>query len=125
MKSKILLLGAATLLMSAWAQADNHEDEATSPGDEATIRLMELAEGGLPEAVTNEIELPEAVADDSPAVERTAARLATAIENLQRRDAGIATARGALAEALANQESRGRSSDNIPDPRPDTGPPTD
>lgn len=117
MNSKIVLLGAATLLMSAWAQADSH-------GDEATIRLMDLAEGGLPEAVTNEIELP-AAAGDSEAVARTTDRLATAIDNIQRRDDGIEIARGALAEALANQESRGRSSDNIPDPRPDTGPPTD
>lgn len=119
MNSKIVLLGAATLLMSAWAQADSH-------GDEATIRLMNLPEGGLPEAVTNEIELPDAVADDSPAVARTADRLATAIDNLQRRDDGIAKAQDALADALANQESRGRgqSSDNIPDSRPEPGPPT-
>lgn len=124
MNSKIVLLGAATLLMSAWAQADSHGDEATSPGDEATIRLMDLAEGGLPEAVTNEIELPPA-AGDSEAVARTTDRLATAIDNIQRRDDGIEIAQVALAEALANQENRGRSSDNIPDPRPDTGPPTD
>ena len=117
MKSKIILAGFAALLMSAWAQADSH-------GTEATIRLMDLADGGLPEAVTNEIVLPDAVPDHAAAADKTANRLATAIENLARRDDGIAQAQDALSNALENQENRGRSSENIPESRPEpAGPP--
>ena len=117
MKSKIILAGFAALLMSAWAQADSHKTEAT-------IRLMDLAEGGLPEAVTNEIVLPDAVPDHAAAADKTANRLATAIKNLAQRD-GIAQALEALDNnALENQESRGRSSENIPESRPEpAGPP--
>lgn len=119
MKSKIILAGFAALLMSAWAQADSH-------GTEATIRLMDLADGGLPEAVTNEIVLPDAVPDHAAAADKTANRLATAIKNIAQRDDGIAKALVALEDALKNQETRGRSSDNIPpDPQPDRGPPSD
>ena len=122
MKSKIILAGFATLLMGAWAQADEHENDG--PENEATIRLMNLADGGLPEAVTNEIILPEAVPDDAAAADKTANRLATAIKNIAQRDDGIAKALVALEDALKNQETRGRS-DNIPDPQPDRGPPSD
>lgn len=116
MKSKIILAGFAALLMSAWAQADSH-------GTAATIRLMELADGGLPEAVTKDIELP-AAAEDSEAVANAVDGLETAADNLQQRDAGIETAQQALLDALANQESRGRSSENIPESRPEpAGPP--
>lgn len=112
-----LLLGANV----AWAQDD---DEA-----ESTIRLMGAAEAELPEAVTKEITLPAAVAEDSAAVEKAARGLETANENRQRREEGLSTAdeareRGAdmADEAQDNRENRGRSEDR-PDPPANPGPP--
>jgi hypothetical protein len=100
-------------------------------GDEAesTIRLMGAADAELPEAVIKEIRLPEAIAEDSAAVDNAARGLETANENRQRREAGPAQAdeardRGAdmADEAQKNRESRGRSEDR-PDPPDDLGRP--
>lgn len=112
-----LLLG----INNAWAQDG---DEA-----ESTIRLMGAAEAELPEAVTKEITLPAAAAEDRAAVEDTARGLETANENRQRREEGLSTAdeareRGAdmADEAQDNRENRGRSEDR-PEPPANPGPP--
>ena len=100
-------------------------------GDEAesTIRLMGAAEAELPEAVTKEITLPEAVAEDSAAVDKAAREMETANENRQRREEGLAQAdeareRGTnmAGEAQDNRENRGRSEDR-PEPPVDPGRP--
>lgn len=100
-------------------------------GDEAesTIRLMGAAEAELPEAVTKEIKLPEAVAEDSAAVDNAARGVDNANENRQRREKGLSQAdeareRGAdmADEARNNRENRGRSEDR-PEPPVDPGRP--
>lgn len=117
---------------NAWAQDEMSADEA-----ETTIRLMEVAEAELPDAVTKEIELPATVLEDSKAVEKAQHGNETANENRQRRGEGRATAeqareRGAeIAEqAQENRENRGRSGDKPEKPdKPDVpnnqGPPND
>ena len=118
--TKMIICCTALLLSAnaAWAA----DDEA-----ESTIRLMGAAEAELPEAVTKEITLPEAVAEDSAAVDNAARGLETANENRQRREAGLTQAdeareRGAdmANEAQDNRENRGRSGD-----RPEPAPPGD
>ena len=120
---KTIIFCAALLLSAniAWAQ-DGGEAEST-------IRLMGAAEAELPDAVTKEITLPEAVAVDSAAVENAARGLDAAKENRQRREDGLLQAdeareRGAdmADEAQDNRENRGRSEDR-PDPPVDPGPP--
>ena len=104
---------------NAWTQDSDDTEDA-----EATIRLMGAAEAELPDAVTKEISLPDAVGDDSAAVKNAARGLETANENRQRREKGLTTAdeareRGSemASDAMENRENRGRS-DNLPD-RPD------
>lgn len=121
MNSKYILIGATTLLLSfgtAWAQ--DSEDDA-----EATIRLMGAADAELPDAVTREISLPDAVGEDSAAVDNAAQGLATANDNRLRREEGLTKADEArengaemAEEAMDNRESRGRS-EELPE-RPDT-----
>lgn len=92
---------------------------------EATIRLMEHAEMGLPEAVTKEITLPEHLleADDQVrAVEKAQKGLDKANERLERRVNGNSKADEAREHAAEmkekaqeNRENRGRSEDR-PDP---------
>ncbi len=119
------VLAAALLLAAspAWS-ADDGDDRA-----ESTIRLMATAEAELPDAVTKEITLPAAVAEDSAAVENAARGLGTAKENRQRREDGLTQAdeareRGAemAGEAQDNRENRGRSEDR-PAPPTNPGPP--
>jgi hypothetical protein len=93
---------------------------------ESTIRLMGAAEAALPEAVTKEITLPPAIAEDSAAVENAKRGLDNANENRQRRDKGLSQAdeareRGAKMadEARDNRENRGRSEDR---PKPPDNP---
>ena len=112
-----LLLGANV----AWAEDG---DEA-----ESTIRLMGAAEAQLPEAVTKQISLPAAVAEDSAAVEKAARGLDKANENRQRREKGLSQAdeareRGSdrADEAHDNRENRGRSEDR-PEPPANPGRP--
>jgi hypothetical protein len=118
MNRKLVWISTASLLFacgSAWAQ----EDEA-----ETTIRLMGAHEAELPDAVTAEIALPDSVPEDAAAVESAQFGLATANENRERREAGLAKADEArehgaemAEEALQNRESRGRSEDlpTVPD----------
>jgi hypothetical protein len=118
---------ATGLLLSAnvaWTADDTDNGEA-----ESTIRLMGVAEAELPEAVTKEISLPAAVAEDFAAVENAAKDLEMANENRQRRETGLTQAdeareRGAdmADEAQDNRESRGRSLDR-PEPPTNPGPP--
>ncbi len=127
MNRKTVLIGAIALLMSSgsvWAQ----EEDA-----EATIRLMGAADAVLPDAVINDISLPEA-AEDSEAVENAAFGLETANANRIRREAGLTTADEArengaemAEEAMENRESRGRSEDrpDVPEPPTPPGPPGD
>jgi len=128
MKLKTLTMTTAALLLTAnvgWT-ADDPEGDAA----ESTIRLMGVAEAELPDAVTKEITLPAALADDSVAVEKAAKGLEKANENQQRRETGLKQAdeareRGAemAQEAKDNRDSRGRSEDR-PDPPPNPGPPS-
>ena len=121
-----MIICCTALLLSAnvaWAEAD---DEA-----ESTIRLMSAAEAALPDAVTKEITLPEAIAEDAVAVVNAARGLETANQNRQRREAGLSQAdeareRGAdmAGEAQDNRENRGRSEDR-PKPPVDPGRPGD
>lgn len=124
-----LVMLSLCMLTSAngWTQETTDDDIA-----ESTIRLMGIAEASLPDAVTKEIQLPAAVAEDSAAVERAEKGLENANQNRQRREDGLdkadeARERGAeMAEkAQEKRENRGRSGDR-PDP-PDTptpqGPP--
>lgn len=121
--NKLIISCTAVLLSAniAWA-ADGSEAELT-------IRLMGTAEAELPDAVTKEITLPEAVAEDSAAVEKAARGMDAANDNRQRRETGLLQAdeareRGAdmAGEAQDNRESRGRSEDR-PDPPADPGRP--
>lgn len=125
MNIKIALLGTATLFLgvnTAWTQ--DADDEA-----EATIRLMGAAEAELPDAVTKEISLPEALSEDSAAVENAAKGLESANQNRERREQGLSRADEAREygaemadEARDNRESRGRSEDR-PEPPGPPGPP--
>lgn len=124
-------IGAMLLLgfSNAWAQDDGSDDES-----ETTIRLMDAAEAELPNAVTDDIVLPDSVPEHAAAHEDAAEGLATANENRKRREDGLATADEARAnaadmaeDALENIESRGRADDileNIPG-RPDVPEPPD
>jgi hypothetical protein len=125
MNEKFALVGTAVLLMSgSGAWADDHE---------TTIRLMGAADAELPDAVTKEISLPDALAEDSAAVANAARGLETANENrMTRRDNGLSTAEAARERAAEmsdgaaeNRENNGRSGER-PD-RPDrpepAGPP--
>ena len=126
MNIKKTIICCTALLLSAnvvWAEEG---DEA-----ESTIRLMGAAEAELPEAVTKEITLPEAVAEDPAAINNAESRLETANENRQRREKGLSQAdeareRGAnmADEAQDNRENRGRSEDRHEPPanpgRPDS-----
>jgi hypothetical protein len=112
MNRKIVWSCAVALLMgcgSAWGQ----EDEA-----ETTIRLMGAAEASLPDAVTAEIALPDALPEDSAAVESAQFGIATANENRQRREEGLARADEAREQGAQTaeeaRENRGRSQD-LPD----------
>ncbi len=120
MNRKFALIGTAVLLMSsngAWA------DE-----NETTIRLMGAADDALPGAVTKEISLPDAFAEDSVAVENATRGLATANENRTRRETGLSTAEEAreraaeMADGAAEtRENNGRG--DRPDPPGRPGPP--
>ncbi len=124
MNIKKMIICCTALLLSAnvvWAEDG---DEA-----ESTIRLMGAAEAELPEAVTKEITLPKAVAEDPAAVNSAESRLETANENRQRREKGLSQAdeareRGSdrADEAHDNRENRGRSEDR-PEPPPNPGRP--
>ena len=117
MNRKFALIGTAVLLMSnSGAWAEEHE---------TTIRLMGAADAELPGAVTKEIALPDALAEDSMAVAKAARGLETANEKrMSRREAGLSKAEAArehaaeMADGAAeNRENNGRSGDR-PD-RPD------
>lgn len=124
MNIKKMIICCTALLLSAnvvWAEDG---DEA-----ESTIRLMGAAEAELPEAVTKEITLPEAVAEDPAAVDSAESRLETANENRQRREKGLSQAdeareRGSnrANEAHDSRENRGRSEDR-PEPPDNPGRP--
>ena len=128
MKFKTLTMTTAAVLLTAnvgWTADETQGDSA-----ESTIRLMGAAEAELPDAVTNEISLPAALADDSVAVEKAAKGLEKANENQQRRETGLAQAdeareRGSemADEAKENRENRGRSEDR-PEPPPNPGSPS-
>ena len=124
MNIKKMIICYTALLLSANVAWALDGDEA-----ESTIRLMGAAEAELPEAVTKEITLPEAVAEDSAAVDKAAREMETANENRQRREEGLAQAdeareRGTnmAGEAQDNRENRGRSEDR-PEPPVDPGRP--
>ena len=124
MNIRKMIICCTALLLSANLAWALDGDEA-----ESTIRLMGAAEAELPEAVTKEITLPEAVAEDSAAVDNAARGMETANENRQRREEGLAQAdeareRGAdmADEAHKNRENRGRSEDR-PTPPVDPGRP--
>jgi hypothetical protein len=129
MKTYSIFLAAIMLLINpniGFAQDDADTGEA-----ESTIRLMGPAEAELPEAVTNEISLPAALADDSAAVENAEKGMATANENRERREEGLSIADEArgrsqemVEEAEQNRENRGRSEDQ-PEPPNKPGPPGD
>ena len=127
MRRKLYLLWAAPLLLGlsgAWA------DEDVLPNAEATIRLMDEADAELPDAVMNEVTLPEL-----PESAQGADGLAKAEENKGRRDTGQDVAQGnrenardnansMAEEALENVEQRGRSEEHRQDNPPDPpGPP--
>ncbi len=125
MNMKTLFL-VSTILCICSAGAAAEDDDSI----ESTIRLMGAADAELPEAVTKEITLPAAIAEDSAAVEKAADGLAKANENRERREAGLSRAddareRGAemADEAQDNRESRGRSEDR-PEPPDNPGPPS-
>ncbi len=124
MNIKKMTICCTALLLSANVAWAEDGDEA-----ESTIRLMGAAEAELPEAVTKEITLPAAVAEDSAAVENAARGLDKANENRQRREEGLSKAdeareRGSdmADEAHDNRENRGRSEDR-PEPPGNPGPP--
>lgn len=125
MKMKTILAVITALILTSGVSWSADGDEA-----ESTIRLMGAAEANLPEAVTKNITLPAAVAEDTAAVEKAVSGLANADENRQRREKGLSQAddareRGAeiADEAQDNRESRGRSEDR-PEPPSNPGPPS-
>jgi hypothetical protein len=125
MKTKLVLISTIGLLLgysSAWSQEEAPEEAA-----ETTIRLMGNAEAELPDVVTREISLPDAVPEDSEAVLNAQRGLDQANQNRVRRETGLATAEqarergaGMANEARENRETRGRSQD-LPE-RPTTPP---
>lgn len=127
MKTTFAGIIAATMLVGpgvAWTQDEVAEDEA-----ETTIRLMGAAEAELPSAVTDPIELPDAVPDDAAAREAGQDGIDNANLNRARREEGLMTAdeareRGAEAveDAMENRENQGRSEDR-PEPPDNPGPP--
>jgi hypothetical protein len=130
MKTKLVLISTGALLLgfsSAWAQEAGNDENA-----EATIQLMGNAEAELPDAVTDEITLPDSVPEDSAAVVNAQQGLDRANENRARREFGLATAEearergaGMAEEAMENRETRGRSENlpGIPDVPDRQGPP--
>ncbi len=123
------------LLSSSLVLAQDDDASAADPA-EATIRLMGAVEAELPEAVTKEIMLPPAAAENSAAVENAARGLQRVEENRERRDKGLSRADEArehgaemAEEARQNRENRGRFEDRPtpPDrperPDPPQGPP--
>ena len=128
MKITTLALTATTLLLTAnvgWTADETDGDSA-----ELTIRLMGAAEAELPEAVTNEITLPEALSEDSKAVDNAENGLETANQNKQPRESGLSQAdeareRGAemADEAQDNRDNRRRSEEQRPEPPSNPGPP--
>lgn len=112
-RNTVTIFGALLILCSnsAWAQEQASEDPTT-----ATIRLMSNAEAELPDAVTKEIKLPEHLAEDSKAVEKSAHGLATANQNRLEGNKGLEQAEAAKQRAAEmkeaaqdNRENRGRS----------------
>ncbi len=114
------------LLSNSLVLAQEDGASADDPA-EATIRLMGAVEAELPEAVTKEIMLPPAAAENSAAVENAARGLQKAQENRERRDKGLSRADEArehgaemAEEARKNRENRGRFEDRpTPPDRPD------
>lgn len=118
------------VLLLAWTAAWTDDEEFPPSAAEATIRLMDEADAELPDAVMNEIELPEL-----PQSSRGNEGIATASENTGRRDVGQNVAEGVLdnarenansmaEDALENVEQRGRSEEHRPDDVPGPkGPP--
>jgi hypothetical protein len=100
------------------------EDTDGSDNMEATMRLMGKAEAELPDAITNEITLPDAVLDkdpESPAVDASKSGLDKANEHWPFADDAINNAAGMAEQAQENRETRGRSEDrpeppDVPDP---------
>lgn len=136
MNRKIACAWTVTLLLgfgSAWAQDEGNNDES-----EVTIRLMNAADAELPNAVTEQIALPESLREDSGAVKGAQFGIGTANENGRRREEGLTTAEEArdraaemAEEAQENRENRGRSDDppgppdDVPGPPDVPQPPTD
>lgn len=130
MKTKLVLISTGALLLafsSAWAQEAGSDENA-----EATIQLIGKAEAELPDAVTEEITLPDSVPADAAAVLNAQHGLDRANENRARREFGLAMAEearergaGMAEEAMENRETRGRSEDlpEIPDVPDRRGPP--
>jgi len=125
MNIKKMTICCTALLLSANVAWAEDGDEA-----ESTIRLMGAAEAQLPEAVTKQISLPAAVAEDSAAVEKAARGRDKANESRQRREKGQSQAdeareRGSdrADEAHDNRENRGRSKDR-PEPPDNPGRPS-
>ena len=124
MKIEKLIICCTALLLSANVAWALDGDEADS-----TIRLMGAADAELPDAVTKEITLPEAIAEDSAAADNATRGLDKANENRQRREDGPAQADEArqrnadmAVEAQNSRETRGRSEDR-PEPPADPGRP--
>ena len=133
MKSKLLIPAAVALMgvsAGAWAADDD--------GAEATIRLMDAAEAGLPDAVTKTISLPKDLivdGDDQVSTVNQAKGHEKANERLEneKRRGGLDKATAAREhgaemseKAKETRENQGRSEENRPDPpnRPDNpGPP--
>ena len=123
MNSKYIVTIAGVVFLLISCQAWSLDDPS-----QATIRLMDRADAKLPDAVTNNISLPDALPTDSARAATDA--ITKAADN---RATGIAKAEAALARigdmldtALENVEDRGRSDElpvppvNPPDP---PGPP--
>ncbi len=126
MNRKFALIGTAVLLMSSsGAWADEHE---------TTIRLMGPADAEFPGAVTKEISLPDALAENSMAVAEAARGLEMANEKrTSGREAGLSKADAAREDAAEmadgaaeNRQNDGRGDRPDPPNRPEPqGPPGD
>lgn len=129
----VTILLRAAVISVALAGVSFAQDEDGEA--ETTIRLMDAADAKLPGAVTEQIQLPPAAAENTDAVENAARGLEQANASRERREDGLANAdeareRGAemSEEARENVENRGRADENRPEPpgRPDdAGPPND
>jgi len=111
------ILAVLLLAGSAWAQDDA----------EATIRLMGVAEAELPDAVMNEIALPETARPNAAAVEKLEQALAHAgpgnyPEQSNAEDA-LQNAKETVQDAMANREDHGRGEDMPGRPEELPGPP--